>query len=374
MPFDLEVQHFLRQTLEAAGSLELALETLESIYHVKASVHGRYPELVLLKYSMIDSPLGERLVQECRGLILDTSRDFEIVAMPYTKFFNHGEGLAARIDWNTASVQEKVDGSLIVMWWYNDSWNVSTSGTADAECDVGDFGMTFAELFWSTFAAQGLDLSKFDTRHCYMFELGTPHNRVVVRHAEPKLWLHGARNLDTLQELRLHALEPLCQVVKQYPLTSLEACIAAAHELNPLESEGYVVVDAAFNRIKVKSPAYLALHHAKDGLLSRKKMALVIREGEAAEFEAALVDFPELRGTFDELVEQYNKIVAAAEEHYAKIKHIADQKEFAAIAVTTGVSSALFRMRKTGCSAAEFLKSVPATTYMRMMNVKEEQT
>jgi tRNA splicing ligase len=53
------------------------------------------------------------VVQECRGLILDESANWRIVAFPYTKFFNYGEEHAASIDWSTACVQEKLDGSLM---------------------------------------------------------------------------------------------------------------------------------------------------------------------------------------------------------------------------------------------------------------------
>lgn len=53
--------------------------------------------------------------------------------MPYKKFFNFGEDCAATIDWNTAKVQEKIDGSLISLYWYDDSWHISSTG-----CPAGD--------------------------------------------------------------------------------------------------------------------------------------------------------------------------------------------------------------------------------------------
>ena len=36
----------------------------------------------------------------------------------YVKFFNHGESNADIIDWKTARVYEKLDGSIITMYWY----------------------------------------------------------------------------------------------------------------------------------------------------------------------------------------------------------------------------------------------------------------
>jgi hypothetical protein len=45
------------------------LAELEHRFAVRGVRHRAYPNLVLLKYSQIDSPMAEPVVQECRGLI-----------------------------------------------------------------------------------------------------------------------------------------------------------------------------------------------------------------------------------------------------------------------------------------------------------------
>src|SRR5689334_13224443 len=105
--------------LETVRFLRLhGLPELCERYKITARRHGYYPGLVQLKYSQIESPMGERIVQECRGLILDEGHDWKVIAFPYTKFFNHGEGHAAPIDWGTAKVYEKLDGSLMTLYSY----------------------------------------------------------------------------------------------------------------------------------------------------------------------------------------------------------------------------------------------------------------
>ena len=69
---ELHVQKYLRTPGKT-------LETLEAEYSIKAKRHGKYPNLVLLKYNQIDSPFSEPLVRECRGLILDESNDWSVV-------------------------------------------------------------------------------------------------------------------------------------------------------------------------------------------------------------------------------------------------------------------------------------------------------
>ena len=68
-----------------------------------------YEHKLHLKYDQIESDMSAKEVQECRGLILN-KETLEVISMSFYKFFNHGEGHAAKIDWNTASVLEKVDG------------------------------------------------------------------------------------------------------------------------------------------------------------------------------------------------------------------------------------------------------------------------
>ena len=101
MPADLHAVAFLR----AHGLAELAAR-----FAVRGVRHPKYPNLILLKYNQIESPMAEPVVQECRGLILDEAADWRVVSFPYVKFFNYAEPLAAAIDWATAQVYEKLDG------------------------------------------------------------------------------------------------------------------------------------------------------------------------------------------------------------------------------------------------------------------------
>src|SRR6185436_3505127 len=61
--------------------------------------------LLSLKYSF-DSPMEVPVVRECRGAVVHESG--KIVALPYAKFWNHGEAMAATIDWESARVLEKL--------------------------------------------------------------------------------------------------------------------------------------------------------------------------------------------------------------------------------------------------------------------------
>jgi len=68
-----------------------------------------YENKILLKYDQLDSPMGCAEVQDARGLILEKDT-WKVMCMTFRKFFNAEEGHAARIDWPTAHILEKVDG------------------------------------------------------------------------------------------------------------------------------------------------------------------------------------------------------------------------------------------------------------------------
>ena len=59
-------------------------------------------------------------------LILDRG-SWNVVAMPFKKFFNYGEKDADRIDWGSAKVYEKLDGSLLTLYFHSGEWHVALS-------------------------------------------------------------------------------------------------------------------------------------------------------------------------------------------------------------------------------------------------------
>lgn len=343
------------------------LPALSERYAIKLRRHEKFPNLVHLKYSQCDSPMGERIVQECRGLILDEADDWRPVCVPYFKFFNHGEGHAAPIDWTTARVQEKLDGSLIALYNYRGSWQAATTGTPDGSGNAESCGLTFSELFWQTYRELGYRVP-LNTAYTYLFELMTRHNRVIVCHPKPRLVLHGVRKLSTLQEESPTscALTHGWEFVREFPLNTLESIVAACNALNPVECEGYVVVDAAFNRIKVKSPQYVALSHLKEGMNGRRLLDIV-RTNEASEF---LSHFPEWTTAYNRVRDQFDALCGEVELDYRRLRDIPSQKDFALEALKTRASGALFALRGGKVKTArEFFAGVSSHLMEKLIDV-----
>lgn len=275
-------------------------------YCLKLREKGDY---TLFKYNQIDSDFNLPLVREARGIILkNCNSNPEVVAWPFTKFGNFGESYCDEIDWSTARVQEKVDGSIMKVWNDAGVWHLSTNACIDAyDAKIGGSRETFGSV-----ASDLVDYSLLDPEYTYIFELTSPLTRVVIDYgSEARLTLLGKRNSKTGEEVipsEMYWARP-----KEYPIHSLADCIHAAEALaaneneDEVTAEGYVVVDANFNRIKVKSPAYVALHYSVTKTPSFEDLYNVWRRNERAEFLAYFPSYEEAFEFFDieyALVEQ----------------------------------------------------------------------
>lgn len=315
---------------------------------------------------MIDSPLGNKLVQECRGVILNEDNDWACVSRSFDKFFNYGEGHAASINWDTAVVQEKVDGSICSLYFYDGKWHVATSGTPDAHANVHDTETSFKELFWSTFKKMELPEPHRGTQGTtYIFELTSPYNRIVVRHEGARLTFLGSRVSKGNMIQALPTRNPEYPGVRSFTLQGFDDIISTFEDMDPLDQEGYVIVDGNFNRVKVKHPGYVALHHIK-GSFSRRRMVEVVAH--TNEIDEIVIAFPEWKEVLEETKRRWEDLVQGLEGVYESIKHLEDQKEFAIMAQQTQVPGALFCLRKGGRGKKAVTN---VKDYLRQINIKK---
>ena len=332
---------------QALKSGQMTMEDVQLKLGIICRSHKQYPNLVSFKYDQINSPMADPIVQSARGIVLNTD-DWSIVSWPFEKFWNHGEPLAARIEWETARVQEKADGSLIQLYHYDDKWQVGSSGSPDASGSVGNLGMTFAELFWQTWSDARYELpveSEMLKRFTFMFELMTPYNRIVVDNKRPRIVLVGVRNNTTGEELDVERFRDQdWEIIKSFPLTSIDEIVDSFKHFKGLDQEGYVVVDASYNRIKIKHPEYVAIHHLKgDTGPTFKRMVNIICTGEASE---AIASFPDWKAEYDKACARFDKLLSSLAEQYDEaVANSATQKEFAVLALKSRCGDALFRMR-----------------------------
>lgn len=276
-------------------------------YNLKISEDDGF---VLFKYNQIASDFSQEICKEARGLILDSTNNFRVVRMAFKKFFNIGEGFAAQLDWDTAVATEKIDGSIMSVWFARGKWHLSTNSTIDAFkaplSGVGPY-KNFGELFESV-----LPLSRFSefsnilAHQCYTFELVSPYNKVVINYPETKVYLLSIRNMNTLVE---HPLDEVAEFAKRFNFTmpqfyymNDEAGFRRLVEQMPEGHEGIVVRDAAGQRVKIKTLLYFEMHRAKNnGVITLERIVDLIRANDHYEF---LSYFREYQPVFDDVKRQ----------------------------------------------------------------------
>jgi hypothetical protein len=271
-----------------------------------------------LNYDMIMSKAGDPLVAQCRGLIVRPIReidvndpswkdlvvgDVEVVAWPMNRFYNNGDINACQIDWSTAEVQEKLDGTMCIVYWdsLHEEWCIATRSVPEADLPISNgiiqHNMTFSELFCRAFLEtwrqymfasdspyldeiiDGMEaydlLCDLKKEFTYVFELTSPYNRIVVKYTEPGVTLLAMRHTASGVEKKPAQFKlnwiPITQTWKLNDFMAIEAFVNC---VDPSKLEGAVVVDHTFARVKVKNKAWVLSSRAKDLLTVSRRAAV----------------------------------------------------------------------------------------------------
>jgi T4 RnlA family RNA ligase len=277
------------------------LNQLKEEHGVKAHWDSKKTKFSL-NYDQILTKNGDKLAEECRGLILRPTSGYysddvivgecQILAYPMNRFYNYGDTNCAQVCLRTARVYEKLDGTCTILYWDKlfSKWCVGTRSVPEADVKISDGdiekNMTFYDLFM-----QGLDnilTSQNKTRkdffdslcksYTYVFELTSPVNRIVVDYKETKITLIAIRDNSTLEELNVMGMwqiDPMIPRPTTYDLFSFEAIKAYADVQNPVVLEGFVLCDDMFNRCKIKNTNYVLAHKTKFTVSASKRNILV---------------------------------------------------------------------------------------------------
>ncbi len=306
----------IQEFLINGGTLD---QLMNSPYKLMVKRHQKHPNLVLFKYHKSRSTFDNPILCEARGLILNESDNWKIVCYPYNKFFNFdeklGEEVMKKLTNTPVSIYEKVDGSLMTLYYYHDEWHVSTTGRPDASGTCGRQSFTFADLFWKVWNSKNYKLPT-DTTKCYMFELTTPDNKVIVPYKDERIVLHGVRNLITLQEELPIGYD--WEQIAIYEYENLDKAIENARKMVYTDGEGYVFCNSTFDRVKVKSEDYLKQTYQGVSInnISSKTILQIVRLGEQSEY---LTIFPSQEERINKATENYRKLVESIEDKITNI-------------------------------------------------------
>lgn len=262
------------------------LSLLEHCLNERLVVARRHPsrDLTILNYTercQYERGLWNPVTLQCRGLIHNGAG--EIVARPFRKFFNYGQAEAPPLDLNApASVTDKLDGSLGILYGRGTVAAIATRGTFDSE------QAEWATAFWHRHYA---DVQVPD-EITLLFEIIYPKNRIVLDYGDREdLVLLGAvsvetgRSFDPLNPALSFWPGPRAEV---FPYSTLAEALAAPPRPN---AEGLVVhLHVSDERVKIKQEDYVALHRIVTGLNERSVWEHLVAGKPLEELLTALPD------------------------------------------------------------------------------------
>lgn len=380
MKTELEIVKFIK---EHSNWEELLKQPPYSLIITRDVWNGR--NLIMFKYDMINSSFFERICCEARGIVLNED-NLEVVSYGFDKFFNSHEQFAAKIDPYSMFSTCKIDGSIVKIVRIGNSILTSTNGTinsfnAPIADQIGCPFKSFGEIINQVIVDKFTDISKFvdvlQEGYTYIFELVSPWTRVCTPFDYNDMYLIGCRCNDPSYEYREIFFND-CSLTKYFKtpeilnFTTIEKCLEYAQTLD-WTNEGFVVMDKYFNRVKVKNPSWLAVHHlASNHTMSYERAIEICR---ANEIDEVLGYFPEFKDALLDCKEKYNKLIDDLESSWEryddsmfetrKDKAIWIQKNFR----IPGVGFMLIDNKVS--SVQDWIKDVPAKNLVKQLGYKE---
>ena len=319
------------------------LEKLQKYYEDGWLIKQTHPTLPLTiwNYSQTTQYEGkwDEITLQCRGLVTDDMGN--ICARPFKKFFNMEEGKHTSTE--EFDVYEKMDGSLIIVFWYDGGWVVASRGSFISDQAIGASKIFFDELDHN-----------FSIGITYLFEFTAPWNRIVVDYGEkPNLTLLGAIRTDdeteaTWEQLKMIGDGANCDIVKKYDGISDYSTLKGMIDDN---AEGFVIRFSNGDRMKIKGVEYLRLHKIMTEVSTKSVWEILSNGGS---MEDLLKDVPDefytkIKEYENELVGQFNILKREYEYIFMTFQALGlrdggKRKEFAEQALKVKHPSILFAM------------------------------
>lgn len=295
----------------------------------------------------------------CRGLIMDDQE--RIIGRGFNKFFNYEE-LTHSAPWNSSDyvyVQEKMDGSLGILFHYDGDWHLATKGSFHSDQAVRGMEIIKEKFF----------LPAFIKEYTYVVEIIYPENRIVVEYPEPKItflsvflnrshpgWEDGGD--DELHWTTANTVFHASGIPKEDIVVTEQVFDELDHgfykklkERNLQNKEGYILRFFPSNfRCKIKFEDYVRLHRILTNFANVDIWEALMK---GQDFGSILENVPDefdewVRSVRDGLTDKYKKTEAAYVRIFSEINSSIgsdDRKAFAERALKYKMSSILFSMR-----------------------------
>lgn len=274
----------------------------------------------------------DEITLNCRGLILDNKNN--IVAKAFPKFFNYEEIRYKNIIPinETPIIQNKEDGSLGIIFYYNEEWHVATRGSFHSEQAI-----KAKELLTK------YNVNKFNKNYTYLVEIIYPENRIVLDYGnnEKLIFLSIIKDNElSVDECLKHWVYD-CNIPKPHIINHGHKLINSNDKITLFSEElfkqlkenqipnkeGYIIkFEPSGFRLKIKFEDYIALHKIITNITSYSIWEYLKDEKDINDL---LYNVPDefdkwVKSKIEEINKQYNYIHTVCYNHVEKLQGYSD--------------------------------------------------
>lgn len=312
---------------------------------------------VILNYHMFDSPKTNPVCMECRALTLNKN-DYGLISRAFPRFFNLGEftQINSKFDWNNQTLcQNKEDGSLILVYWWNGEWRIQTRGSFAKGCPI-DSPYTWEQLVVTSLPHKFYKRAPQDLT--YVCELCTPYNQVIRKYQENNLFLlsifdrHDEMDHGEVEEINKHLGFRRPQTHQFKNMNEVTSFIKEK-EIEDSSFEGVVLRDQNNLRIKVKSKTYFAFAKLWNIVTqfpssSKQMEKAILPHVVSNNIEEIVAYFPKVEKACWKLKKKLDKWKEEMDNLWFVYGDEPSQKKFALAVKDHKTASLLFNARKKG--------------------------
>lgn len=266
----------------------------------------KHPEfnLYILNYSAMCAidKIWNDVTEKCRGLIVDDNG--YIIARPFKKFFNYEEIEDKSIIPNLPfEVYDKMDGSLGILYFYNNVPYIATKGSFTSE-----------QAIIGTKILRNKDYKSLNPNLTYLFEIITPDDpKVVDYQLVEDLFLLAVINTETGEEYNIENFENVFPVTKIYKNVSDWKNLR--EQIDGTNREGFVIKFSNNFRVKLKYAEYFNLHKILYGL-NDNIIFDTLRNNQLDDLQVLIHQLP---------IQQQSKLLLISQQYLSRFNQIKNQ-------------------------------------------------